>query len=561
MIGINIGSQLTKFSVSEILPEKNKNDVYHSKDFKLNQKLNDFVDRVFPSIIQFRENDRLIGESTKLGYKKYYLSTFNHLSRLIGYIYPIEINEYEIEYFINDDNYENGNFEFKLNGKNFKISGDYCVCAFINEIDKKIKNKLNTNEKQKYIFSIPDYYTCYQKEALKLILKSLNLNNNYPFINESTAITMYYGYINYFNFKDTKYVIFIDVGHSKTSFILSKFNEEEFEVIKVENILFFGGRNLNEIIYDECLKEFKRVNGRDMKITGRNTIRLMEEIEKLRKNLSINDEAQIVVESIDDNIDFEFTISQTQFYKFIKAQLRIFEKKFREFYNEVSKKYEIYKIEMGGQLMRTPLLQEKVFDISGMNISKTISLDECHSFGTLLYATFILENKKYEKLKSVKSHNMYSINYTLYSQIFRPLIIKNENIPFKTNIKYKRLKDNIDEIYFYLSYDKTEFNDISLGEKDDDYILYEYIFDNRDIKEYLKNENINENENENNKYGFVRLNIKINESNEIEFEYVLSNGKTFEAKIKEDSGFIYNKYNKDIINRFREYENFYEKKK
>ena len=42
----------------------------------------------------------------------------------------------------------------------------------------------------------------------------------------------------------------------------------------------------------------------------------------------------------------------------------------------------------------------------------------------------------------------------------------------------------------------------------------------------------------------------MNESNEIEFEYVLSNGKTFEAKIKEDSGFIYNKYNKDIINRF-----------
>ena len=543
MIGINIGSQLTKFSASEKLPEKNKNDVYHSKDFKLNQKLNDIVDRVFPSIIQFRENNRLIGESTKLGYKKYYLSTFNHLSRLIGYIYPIEINEYEIEYFINDDNYENGNFEFKLNGKNFRISGDYCVCAFINEIDKKIKNKLNTNEKQKYIFSIPDYYTCYQKEALKLILKSLNLNNNYPFINESTAITMYYGYINYFNFKDTKYVIFIDVGHSKTSFILSKFNEEEFEVIKVENILFFGGRNFNEIIYDECLKEFKRVNGRDMKITGRNTIRLMEEIEKLRKNLSINDEAQIIVESIDDNIDFEFTISKTQFYKFIKAQLRIFEKKFREFYNEVSKKYEIYKIEMGGQLMRTPLLQDKVFDISGMNISKTISLDECHSFGTLLYATFILENKKYEKLKSVKSHNMYSINYTLYSQIFRPLIIKNENIPFKTNIKYKRLKDNIDEIYFYLSYDKTEFNDISLGENDDDYILYEYIFDNNEIKKalYKKDSQINSS---------IWLDVKMNESNEIEFEYVFSNKKNLKVKIKEDSGFIYNKDNKQIIKDF-----------
>ncbi len=110
MIGINIGSQYTKFSASEVLCKKNNDDVYHSKDFKLNQQLNDIIDRFFPSIIQFKENNRLIGESTKLGYKKYYLSTFNHLSRLIGYIYPIEINEYEIEYFINDDNYEEGNF-------------------------------------------------------------------------------------------------------------------------------------------------------------------------------------------------------------------------------------------------------------------------------------------------------------------------------------------------------------------------------------------------------------------------------------------------------------------
>ncbi len=559
MIGINIGSQYTKFSASEVLCKKNNDDVYHSKDFKLNQQLNDIIDRFFPSIIQFKENNRLIGESTKLGYKKYYLSTFNHLSRLIGYIYPIEINEYEIEYFISKDNYnsQEGNFEFKLNEKKFHFPGDYCVCAFISEIDKKIKNKLNTNEKQKYIFSIPDYYTCYQKEALKLILKSLNLDNNYPFINESTAITMYYGYINYFKFKETKYVIFIDAGHSKTSFILSKFNEEEFEVIKVENISFFGGRNFNEIIYDECLKEFKRVNGRDMKITGRNTIRLMEEIEKLRKNLSINDEAQIVVESIDDNIDFEFTISQTQFYKFIKAQLRIFEKKFRKFYNEVSKTYKIYKIEMGGQLMRTPLLQEKIKDISNIEISKTISLDECHSLGALLYATFILDNKKFEKLKSVKSHNMYSINYTLYSENFKPLILQNENIPFEKKIKYISISNNIDDVYFYLSDDRKEFNDITLGDYDDDYILYQYIFDNSEIKNYLKNQK----ENENNKYGSVWLKIKINESNEIGFEYELSNGKNFEVKIKENSGFIYNQYAQHIIERFREYENFFEHKK
>ena len=542
MIGINIGSQLTKFSAIEIMMDK-KDDVYHSKDFKLNQNLNDFIDRVIPSIIQFREKDRLIGESTKLGYKKYYLSTFNNLSRLIGYIYPIEINDLEIEYFISDDNYKDGNFNFKLNEKKFHFTGDYCVCAFINEIDKKIKNKLNTNEKQKYIFTIPDYYTCYQKHSLKLILESLNLNNNFPFINESTAITMYYGYINYLNFKETKYVIFIDVGHSKTSFILSKFNQEEFEVIKVENIIFFGGRNLNEIIYDECLKEFETKNKRKMKITGRNTIRLMEEIEKSRKNLSINDDAEIIVDSIDNDIDFQYTITKKKFYEITRAQIKVFEKKFKEFYKEVNNKYEIYKIEMGGQLMRTPILQKIIKNISNIDISKTISLDECHSLGALLYATFILDNKKFEKLKSVKSHNMYSINYSFDGNHFHPLIIKNENIPFETNIKIHKLKY---EISFFLTYDKNELKDIKLGDNDDDYIVYKYIFDNSEIMKYLNNKNkikINKCGN----YELIFLNTQMNESNKISFKYLFINKYKIKIKIKEESGFKYNKQNKEII--------------
>ena len=548
MIGINIGSQLTKFSAIEIMMDK-KDDVYHSKDFKINQNLKHFIDRVIPSIIQFREKDRLIGETTKIGYKKYYLSTFNNLSRLIGYIYPIEINDLEIEYFISDDNYEDGNFNFKLNEKKFHFTGDYCVCAFINEIDKKIKNILNTNEKQKYIFTIPDYYTCYQKHSLKLILESLNLNNNFPFINESTAITMYYGYINYLNFKETKYVIFIDVGHSKTSFILSKFSQEEFEVIKVENIIFFGGRNLNEIIYDECLKEFEKKNKRKMNITGRNTIRLMEEIEKSRKNLSINDDAEIIVDSIDNDIDFQYTITKKKFYEITRDQIKEFEKKFKEFYKEVKNKYEIYKIEMGGQLMRTPILQEIIKNISNINISKTISLDECHSLGALLYATFILDNKKFEKLKSVKSHNMYSINYSFDGNHFQPLIIKNENIPFEKNIKYERILDNNDTS-FILTYDKNEFKDIKLGDNDDDYIVYEYIFDNSEIKKYLKKNNYGH-------YEFLILKIQMNESNEISFKYELLNGENFEVKIKEESGFKYNKNKKHIIEKFTEYEDFY----
>ena len=192
----NIGSFLTKIPCGDLI-QKNK-DVYNCFDFKINPLFSDHLERVLESIIQYKENSILFASSTFLGYKKYHLSTFNNLSRLIGFMYNRSIiNKEEQKYSIkNNYNEEKGTFTFELNNNQYEhTTGDDCVCSYLKKKKKKIKTKLKTDEKQTYIFSVPDYYTYYQKEALKIILQSLNLNNEYPFINELTAITMYYGYL------------------------------------------------------------------------------------------------------------------------------------------------------------------------------------------------------------------------------------------------------------------------------------------------------------------------------------------------------------------------------
>jgi hypothetical protein len=162
MIGINVDTNFTKFSAGNLTSEKKH---YTPLDLKLNPLLNDHLDRVLESIIQYKENNRLIALSTKLGYKKYCLSTFNNLSRLIGFFYILKINDEERKYFLVNDNYdkEKGTFNFELNHIKYEITGDDCVCSYLSKIDEKIKTKLKTNEKQTYLFSIPDYYTYYQK--------------------------------------------------------------------------------------------------------------------------------------------------------------------------------------------------------------------------------------------------------------------------------------------------------------------------------------------------------------------------------------------------------------
>ena len=70
---------------------------------------------------------------------------------------------------------------------------------------------------------------------------------NVNIINESLAITMYYGYSKYRdmfiiekikeNKSIEKNIIFIDIGHSKTSFIFSTFNYAEF---KTKTLYLYG---------------------------------------------------------------------------------------------------------------------------------------------------------------------------------------------------------------------------------------------------------------------------------------------------------------------------------
>ncbi len=507
MIGINIGSQYTDFSVLNVNLEKT---IYTPLDFKLNPLLNDHLDRVLESIIQYKENNRLFASSTKLGYKKYCFSTFNNLSRLIGFIYKLKINEEEQKYFL-DNNFdkEKGIFKFELNKIPYEIKGDDCVCSYLKKLDEKIKTKFKTDEKQTYIFSVPDYYTYYQKVALKIILQSLKLDNEYPFINESTALTMYYGYLNYKEFtNENKYVIFVDIGHSKTSFILSEFTKNEFIVKEVENIPFLGGRDFNDRIFEKCLNQFQIENNQNLEVNGRIKYKLYEEIEKARKNLTINDSTTINVDALDGENDFSYEITKEEFEKLINNEIEKFKNEFELFYNKV-KKYPIWRIEMGGQLLRTPILEEIIYKISNIKLSKTIALDECHSLGTLLYTLFIIQGKKFEYLKNVLSYNMYNMFYYDYENKNKILFLKKGE-----NFKNHRVKIEIgpidyfnkEHIHFLIGYNDDTFKELFA----DFPILFIYSIEIKKLKEYRENHYLN--------YSYLYLIIIINEANELKFE-------------------------------------------
>ena len=361
MIGINFGCQKTTICNGVLKNEILNKKKFNNKDFEINLLMNSQGDRCISSIIQFKETNRLYSENTKLGIKRYYLSSFHDLPRFIGFIYDLEINNKEIKYFNTDENYDKKNhlFFFTLNKKKIELKAEFIVNSFLSHLKQFIilDSKIEVSH---FIISIPDYYSLYQKESLKLILKSIGIEKNYvTLINESTALTLQYGYTNYYEFfnenENEKYVIFIDAGHSKTSFILSKFTKNYFEVIDVDNIIFFGGRDFNYKIYKRCLEIINKENNEIIKETGKMKLKLMEVIEKERKNLTVNNEVTLHVDSIYNDYDLIYLLKREEFEKLIEDEINLFKDRFQKFYNKIKNKEKLFRIEIAGQLMRTTI--------------------------------------------------------------------------------------------------------------------------------------------------------------------------------------------------------------
>jgi molecular chaperone DnaK (HSP70) len=181
------------------------------------------------------------------------------------------------------------------------------------------------------------YYIAYQKQILKCISDAIGMKN-VNVINESSAITIYYGYTRYkdmfvieknkINKSIQKNVIFIDIGHSKTSFIYSTFNYSKFKVEKVFVLPNIGGRNFDYKLLNVCKKYFRekqKIPENDEKfeqIFQKQILRIQEAITKARKLLTVNKNAMITVEALYNDEDLKYLLTRDDFNNIIKEELK-----------------------------------------------------------------------------------------------------------------------------------------------------------------------------------------------------------------------------------------------
>lgn len=464
MIGICIGSLHTSIS-------------YYSKSETFSILLSETSNRQFKSIVSFPDDERKIGDASF-----FELNSNIDCSLLSGIRYfSKESNELNKEKILFPSSLKIGEKnEGSLFSKREKkeLTVTQIMTSYISKLVEYINKNLNRkdlynnksstdsddNRKENIItLSIPDYFTYHERLSYQnsiLLLEKVYTNTKFHIINESTAITL-----SYFNkkkqFQHEKIICFIDIGHSKTSIIYSSYKSNQSKVLHVKTNRSVGSRDFDWKIVNFIINQ---VNDK-LEIGNKLLLRLLENVSKAKKSLSVTESTMIIVDSMYNNIDFSIELSRNLFYQLINEYIDIIKNDISSSIRELFTIYpslsitSIQSIELIGDGMRLPIFDNIIFSIFGKGLSKSLSSDEVISNGCALYSYFTLLrfNSIPIRLCQICSFNVYLKTTILkegcYSsndlvEISYMFCTKNKAFPLTEKVILSNLSE-VMEILFY----------------------------------------------------------------------------------------------------------------
>ena len=358
---------------------------------------------------------------------------------------------------------------------------------------------------------------------------------------------MYYGYTKYRdNFvigknkvdtTITKNILFIDIGHSKSSFILSTFHYSKFKINYVLTLPFIGGRNFDELIINYCIEYFKKKkNFNDLEVTSKMKYRLLESVRKARIQLTVNTEASILVDVFYNDEDLELVLEKVKFEELINDCVKEIDNTLKEVINYAKRNNIIIDcVEIAGELMRTPILQ-KIIENKGLKICKSLLIDECSSVGSAILGNYKLGKLPIANFKKFYHYNYYSIDYEIIQNdhVQEKNNLLNIGIVQDTEVKIKIKKDYIIQdkpIYIKIFYNDEYNNNIKLTTNN--LILIEYEID---LFKMLNGNKIEDD---------IYFKMEIDSCQKLLNEEIIFNDQKFKNNINIIKGGIYKTYGKE----------------